>query len=196
VWPITADTTVLVKTYYTDFRVKPNIIHPVANFTIAVPSASQIRYPFTPAPNLVANAKSAKQWGWTPLFWVFWHDYVPTGTIGDWGKMDEFHPDFYPDLEYDTEGPVYGPLIDTLARRRGANFNFGAMGDASTVFTPQDLLRIALTLNPSHLPLEQTAIAAGYYWWNNGHQKLANGAIISLDLAYLDKYNTDTAPVP
>jgi hypothetical protein len=158
-WPRKPDTTIFIQTFYTDSTVTPTMVHPLAHFSIAIPSAAQIQYPFTRAPDIMANARSAKTWGVIVAAYssyTFWVDYLPNRSIGDWGKGTNL----YPDLNYN-------PTIDVLARRRGANFNLGVMG-AAAGWDLQILLDFAKIINPNHPPLEQDSISAGYWWYMGG----------------------------
>jgi hypothetical protein len=133
--PTRTDTLIYVQPYMyspvTGRLVKLNSGQPLA---LSIPP-DQVDYPFTPSPNLVHNASGAyaaylvgyalaRSAGslypsglGTEVATTLILCQCPHGTIGDWGNTAAF----YPDLNY----AIGAGEVET--RRRGANFNFGAM---------------------------------------------------------------------
>jgi hypothetical protein len=148
--------------------VKLNSGQPLA---LSIPP-DQVDYPFTPSPNLVRNAAGAADayrvgfaqgLGSIPPdpYGSAYHEATklillqcPHGTIGDYGNAAAFYPDL--------NCTIGAGEVET--RRRGANFNFGAMMYEAGY--PYDAaLEIAVVEGALYHDLQmQYSIACGWEW--------------------------------
>jgi RHS repeat-associated protein len=102
--------------------------------------------------------------------------YVAPGTVGDWGRNFKRYPHSGP-CDTSKTGPQ-----QTLQwqRRLGGNFNFGAMAAALGVDLSALQVFAQGKANGMHLPVEQEAIADGFYYFYATHPALAASRDVTL----------------
>jgi hypothetical protein len=153
----------------------------ICTLTIALPSAPQERYPFTPPPNIAKDAENASH---HPLSYPLIAATCASGTIGDYGKGSG--EKFYPDIAVED---VLPSTTEQWERRYAGNFHFGAEGAAENV-PLWALIAYAEKIDydaGSGLKslMEVHAIEAGYVWWQrHSDMPLTKGANYTLFVTF------------
>jgi hypothetical protein len=125
-----------------------------SKITLNIP-ATQVAFPFTPQPNYSANAKAAKTAGKSdPAFMDVENHH---NGIGAWGDSLYYPDNANPPINKATKKRQ-------LLRRRGANFNFGAMMRGAGYSLNETLYIAQLIVRWKHPIVEQYAIAGGWTW--------------------------------